>query len=208
VNEPRGFNGPNEALHRRYNIENDPVSTFASDCFPTVSISDDEMDYANRFLAGIKSCGARTAAGPPAGQLGAIGVRNPAGSNVLVTIERVLISSSVACNVSAYFDPSNAVTPSATASVVLLDSRWLTDRSSSLGVVDARVGGVSGVLGATRLFGELQFGAAITIEYPVVGVVLTPGSQLFLESNNTTGGLLWGAWRWRERGMVVTETGG
>jgi len=206
VNELRGFSGQNEALHRRYNVENDPVSTMASDVFPVVQITDGMMDQEIRFLAGIKSCGARTAAGPPAGQLGSVGVRNPAGSGVVCVVESCVLSASAACNLTPYLDPTNALTPSATASVVLLDSRFQSDRSASLGVVDARVGGAGGVLGATRLFGEVQIPAGIPFLYPLDGVVLFPGSQIIVESNNAVGGLLWGMWKWRERAVVVTES--
>jgi len=86
------FNG---ILHKLFSMkEGAPSPTLAPDIIPVLPLEVDRPEWA--FLGGVRLGGGGTRVGPVAGQLPQLQLYNPAGSNTLVVVTKVIVSSATA----------------------------------------------------------------------------------------------------------------
>ena len=81
----------NSILHKLLNMaEGSPSPTLATDVFPMLALEVDRPEW--HFLGGERLGWARWYLGGTAAQYSHVGLRNPAGSGVLLVVDRIVVS--------------------------------------------------------------------------------------------------------------------
>lgn len=196
MNEPTTVGPLNEILRRRYGVPGQvgPILTLASDLFPFVNLSDDAIAPDIATYAGQKLCiGGATDVGDVANS-SQVQIRNPAGSGVLVVVNRAFVRPSTAMIVQ--------LVQFGTTAADAETQGFLRDTRSS-----GRAAAVTGPRTASAAASPIaQFamgtdGLEMWTPFPFV---LQPGQGLRFEgvTNNVA---LTVSWNWRERRLESWE---
>jgi len=87
-NELQGGEGVNLILTKRFRIQGAAAPYMASELFPNITLENDRPEWA--FLAGDRLCSGDGTDGAVAAQTSNVFVLNPAGSNALVVVSRII----------------------------------------------------------------------------------------------------------------------
>jgi hypothetical protein len=198
VNEPTTVGGVNEVLRRRWGVPGQagPVLSIGSDIFPTMRV-DHGLDPELAIYAGIRLGWASTEQVQVVGEYSHSQLRNPQGSNVLVTIERIVVSTATLQDIHLQYFGTTPASPEEAGR--LRDARWGPSARTS-----ALVGPLTTAAQQTGIWRQ-YVPATTPTEMLATPIVLSPGTGLRVVSR-VTNVLLRAAWSWRERRLESWET--
>lgn len=194
------------AVARRYGVPGEPqsaVSTLATDLFPMVQMSDEQMDVELHFLAGSKLAGQRRVIVSSVAQFAHVALLNPADSGVLIVPIQFTASSPTAMTLQVQVAPQNTQTVLSLIQGTPLDARWAVGTTPELAT------GQMGTRDSGTIPGTLVqvYRLEISVDriFTLKGLVLGPGDRVFLVGG-TANTSLDVSIIWRERRIGSWET--
>jgi hypothetical protein len=185
----------NGILHKLLDMkEGAPAPTLATDVFPMLALEVDRPEW--KFLAGERLCWMRWTDAAVAGQYSHVGLRNPAGSGVLIITDDIRCFVGSSASVALGIRPNTTV-DSANAGYCR-DSRQATQ--SAVGQATTLTAVAAGMY---PMFGSIM-ATWVTERFPTP-VILHPGFELLLQCT-TVNISLTAAFSWRERALNPSET--
>jgi hypothetical protein len=186
----------NGVLHKLLDMkEGAPAPTLATDIFPTIQLEGNRPEW--DFLAGIRRCMRYSIDAAVAGQYSHIGLYNPAGSDALVILDRVVFDG--AANTTFTGRLATGITWDTLVSGTMIDSRWAS------GATTAKVGIYTN---ATPLDGSGHY-FRVLANYSLVldnlGIILHPGYSWYTRGGSVNLGANC-TFFWRERHLSPSET--
>lgn len=185
----------NGVLHKLLGMpEGAPSPTLATDVFPMLALEVDRPEW--KFLGGERLCGGRMTDGNVAAQYSHVGLRNPAGSGMLVVVQKILIG--FAANGAMYVALRAISTADNIYATYTRDSRW-PGLLGSAKIIDHTTAVAQGTPYA-YIRGLANTTAQLTDPY-----VLHPGYDLLVR-NAAVNVQVDCSFMWTERGFEPNET--
>lgn len=191
----------NRALQKGFGVKGTaPTPILSTEVQPTVVLFRGVED---RTLEGIESFGISSASPAVAAQQSQVRLRNPAGSNIAVVLEKLIFHSAIASGVQLGIDQTSPQVDFATIDPAIpLDRRQRTAASSLIiSRAAAAIPFLGGLIGACNLPATSNFDWILTVRQEFM---IFPGISLIL-TNNTVNAALTVDVKWRERFLEPDE---
>jgi len=141
-NELLGGEGVNLILSKRFQIQGAAAPFMASEMFPNITLENDRPEWG--FLAGTRIAGSTATLGGTAAENSQVGVRNPAGSNVIIVVTRASLGNAHSAAAALQLRIGLSPTVDADTLPAPRDTRWGSLNANTVGLVFVRSGALLG----------------------------------------------------------------